>query len=254
MTTVDRLNILDVPVDAIDMPGALRFAEQLIRHPVRRGYVLAVNPEKVFALKRDPDLLGIFRDAALLLPDGIGIVWAAGFLCGCRIRRTTGADFMQDLCVLAVRMGFSVFIYGSTEETNRKATEILLRRLPGLKVAGRCNGYVPEAGIPDLIRKINASGAEILFVGLGSPRQEHFIRNNFPDLQVKLCQGIGGTLDTIAGNVKRAPEWCRRINLEWLYRLIRQPRRLKRQLVLPRFLWRILLEKHRRTVGRDEMN
>jgi N-acetylglucosaminyldiphosphoundecaprenol N-acetyl-beta-D-mannosaminyltransferase len=124
------------------------------------------------------------------------------------------------------------------------ATEILRRRYPGLEIAGRSNGYVKEEHMPDLIDQINKSKAEILFLALGSPKQEiWFARNRHSLENVKICQGIGGSLDTIAGNVKRAPAIWRKCSAEWLYRLIKEPKRIKRQRVLPLFVLMVLSRK-----------
>ena len=113
---------------------------------------------------------------------------------------------------------------------------MLAERFPGLKIAGRANGYVKDEEMPGLIEKINESGAAVLFVALGSPKQEKWFAKYKDKLpHVRVVQGIGGTLDTIGGTVKRAPEfWCRH-NLEWLYRLLSEPKRIARQRVLPVF-------------------
>jgi N-acetylglucosaminyldiphosphoundecaprenol N-acetyl-beta-D-mannosaminyltransferase len=183
-------------------------------------------------------------NADLLIPDGIGVVHAARILHGVRLARIPGVELMQDICQLAATEGHRVFVYGGREEVNMTATEILRRRYPGLEIAGRSNGYVKEEHMPDLIDQINKSKAEILFLALGSPKQEiWFARNRHSLENVKICQGIGGSLDTIAGNVKRAPAIWRKCSAEWLYRLIKEPKRIKRQRVLPLFVLMVLSRK-----------
>jgi len=151
---------------------------------------------------------------------------------------------MGQICRLAAEKGYGIFMFGASEEVSRKTAEVLPERYPGLRIVGRAHGYLRDDEMPALVERINASGAQILFLALGSPRQEKWYATHRDALKtVRVCQGIGGTLDTIAGNVKRAPEiWCR-WNLEWLYRLLDDPRRWKRQRVLPVFATRVLIEK-----------
>ena len=239
----ERVEILGVPLDLVDMQGALAAAETLINGETTSGCVLAVNPEKVIALRKDDWLLDFSRKAALLIPDGIGAVWAARILTGVQVGRVPGADLMQNLCALAAEKGYKCFFYGAREEVSVGAVEILQKRYAGLEVVGRRNGYVQQGEMDSLVNEINASGAQILFIALGSPRQEKWVAEYGARLQVKVIQGIGGTLDTIAGHVKRAPEIAQRLNLEWLYRLLKDPRRLRRQIVLLVFVWLVVAAK-----------
>jgi len=121
--------------------------------------------------------------------------------------------------------------------------DILEQRYPGLEVVGRRNGFVQPTEMDALVNQINASGAQILFIALGSPRQEKWVAQYGVRLQVKLIQGIGGTLDTITGHVKRAPEFWQRFNLEWFYRLINEPKRITRQIKLPVFSLMVIKQK-----------
>lgn len=246
----DRLKILNIWVDPVSRAMALDRAADYLLQGHRPHTIFASNPEKNFSVPADPDLYRVFSEADLLLPDGIGIVWAARVLYGRQLERVPGSEFIFDLCRLAVREGCGVFLYGSDEEVNRRSAEILAERYSGLNVAGRANGYVKDSEMPALIRKINDSGAKILFVALGSPRQEKWYTRHKDALQhVRIVQGVGGTLDTIAGKVKRAPAlWCR-YHLEWLYRLLDDPRRIRRQKVLPVFVLLVLTEKIKKRLG-----
>ena len=159
-----------------------------------------------------------------------------GFLHGVRLSRVPGVEVMHAISRLSARKGYRIFIYGAKEEVSRIACERLQILYPGIHIVGRENGYLPAEKMPGLIDRINASGAEVLFLALGSPKQERWLSEHRDNLKtVRVCQGIGGTLDTIAGTVKRAPDvWCR-LNGEWLYRLICEPQRVRRQMVLPVF-------------------
>lgn len=239
-----RLKILNVSVDPVDMEQALQRVDSFVREGDRPHAVFAVNPEKNFSVPKDAALYSIFQSADLLIPDGIGVVMAARLLYRARLQRVPGVELMANICRLSADKGYRVFIYGAKEEVSHSAAETLLVRYPALQIVGRANGYVTEEQMPSLINAINSSGAEILFIALGSPRQEKWFATHRDSLQhVRVCQGIGGTLDTLAGTVKRAPAvWCR-YNLEWLYRLLAEPSRIGRQKVLPLFAALIVREK-----------
>lgn len=248
-----RIKILDIWVDAVTRTEAIRWVAEILRSGQRPHSIFASNPEKSFSVPQDPDLYRVFQQADLLLPDGIGMVLAARLLYGPSLQRIPGAEFMEDICKLAAAAGHKIFIYGAKEEVNLKSAEILQARYPGLVVAGRANGYLSPDEMPGLIRQINESGAEILFLALGSPKQEKWYASYSDSLeQVKVVQGIGGTLDTIAGKVKRAPELWRRYSGEWLYRLLKEPKRIRRQRVLPLFMLRVLAAKIGRLLKRAE--
>lgn len=243
MSTMDtplRVEVLGAPVDAIDMQGALGLIDEHIHKSHRPMCVLSVNPEKVYALREADWLRAFFAGAGLLLPDGVGIVLASRCLFGIRMGRVPGADLMQRLCAQAAHRGHRVFLYGATEAVNRSAVDKLQKSYPGIKIVGRANGYRRPAEMDDLVQEINRAQVDILFVALGSPRQERWICEHLPNLTVKVCQGIGGTLDVVAGRVKRAPTWLRAAGMEWLYRLLCQPSRIWRQLRLACFAWEVI--------------
>lgn len=236
-----RLDILNIWVDAVTRQEAREKVNEILDHGRRPHFVFASNPEKNFTVPKDPVLYDIYRRADMLLPDGIGMVMAARLLYGKKIERIPGSEFIFDICDIAQSKGSSVFVYGSKPWVNQTACHRLSQRFPNLCIAGRSDGYVPPEKMPQLIDAINASRAQLLFVALGSPLQEKWMATYASRLtSVKVCQGVGGTLDTIAGNVKRAPRlWCR-YHLEWLYRLLKEPRRIRRQKVLPLFALSIL--------------
>ena len=247
-----RLNILNIWVDPVDKTEALDRVKSFLENDKRPHSVFAANPEKNFSVPRNPLLYEAYREADLLLPDGIGIVAAARILYGARLTRVPGSEFIADICNLAIREEFGVFLYGASEKVNKASVEKLKNRYPSLQIVGRSNGYVKEEEMDGLIEKINASKAEILFLALGSPKQEIWFATYKDHLKhVRVCQCIGGTLDTIAGNVKRAPEFWQRLSLEWFYTLISDPKRIRRQKVLPFFAAMVLLAKLRnRQIGR----
>jgi N-acetylglucosaminyldiphosphoundecaprenol N-acetyl-beta-D-mannosaminyltransferase len=249
----ERLKILNLWVDVVNMRQAIEKIRHFIDSGTRPHSVFAVNPEKNFSIPKDVVLHQAFKDADLLIPDGIGVVLAARILYGKKMSRVTGVDLNSSLCALAAERGYKIFVFGAREEINRKAISIMQERYPGIKIAGRSHGFISHEEMPALIESINASGAEILFLAMGSPRQERWYSAYKHQLtHVKVCQGIGGTLDTITGVVKRAPElWCR-YSMEWLYRLLSEPTRIKRQRVLPVFAALVSIEKIKALVGLAE--
>jgi len=161
-----------------------------------------------------------------------------------RIARVPGAELMPAICARASQKGYRLFLFGASPEVNARAVAVLRETYPGIAIVGHQDGFVDEAGMPQLIDAINASGAQILFVALGSPKQEVWMEQYLPRLaHVRVCQGVGGTFDVLAGRVRRAPRVFRRLNLEWFYRLITEPRRAIRQIVLPRFTWQVFRAK-----------
>lgn len=245
-----RLNILDVWVDPVDMQHALGRIEQFVNTGSRAHSVFAVNPEKNFSVPRDKALYRTFQNADLLIPDGIGVVMAARLLYGAKIARVPGVELMEELLRLAAVKGYTLFLFGGKEEVNKRAVEVAQQRYPGLRIVGRANGYVTEAEMPALIDQINASGAQLLFLALGSPRQEAWFTRYGGQLEtVRVCQGVGGSLDVMAGKVPRAPLFWRRLSLEWFYRLACEPKRIVRQRVLPLFALAVGWEKLRLIMG-----
>lgn len=234
-----RIDVLGVPVDCVDMDTAMQHIGRILEGD-RAQAVIAVNPEKVIAAQASPRLLHALAQAGLLIPDGIGIVLAARFLHGIKMSRVPGSELMPTLCEYAARMQHPVFLFGATAQVNELALEELRRRYSGIEIAGAENGYIPEDDMPKLIDRINASGAKILFVALGSPRQEDWMLKHLPALNVRVCQGVGGTFDVLAGKVRRAPRVFLKLNLEWLYRLLRNPGRLTRQTALPYFFFQTI--------------
>jgi N-acetylglucosaminyldiphosphoundecaprenol N-acetyl-beta-D-mannosaminyltransferase len=234
-----RVEILGVPVDCVTSEQALRAVEAMLESDTT-DTVIAVNPEKVMRARRDPALLSQLMRAGLLIPDGIGVVVAARGKQSDPVEQVAGSDLMPALCGLAARKGHPVFLFGGCREANASAARALKAQVPDLVIAGAEHGFVADEDMPAVVRRINESGADFLFVALGSPKQEAWMERWVPELRVKVVQGVGGTFDVLAGRVKRAPVAWRRAHLEWLYRLLSEPARVRRQAVLPRFAAQII--------------
>ncbi|MBQ7814524.1 MAG: WecB/TagA/CpsF family glycosyltransferase [Thermoguttaceae bacterium] len=232
----ERTRVLGVPVDALTMATALERAVELAKDRTTASYAVAINPEKTFAIRRSAELAQFVENAALALPDGVGVVWASRLLNGRKIERVPGADLAEAVCARSGAEGLNLFFYGAKEEASVGAVAELRRRYPDIRVVGRRNGYVKAEEMDALTQEIADSNADVLLVALGSPRQERWIAEHAARTKVGLCLGVGGTLDTFAGTVKRAPLAWQKMNLEWFYRLLKQPSRIWRCRLLAYFV------------------
>lgn len=237
-----RIDILGVPLDCVTMESAVDYADSIIREK-RSGAILAVNPEKVIHCLDNGAFLEMIKAADLLIPDGIGVVLAAKMRGETSIERVPGSELMPNLCKLAAQKGYSVFLFGAKPEVNDMTVRTLGARYPGLRIVGHQHGYLEAGDMDDLADRISSLSPDLLFVALGSPRQEQWIMEYLPRMDVRVCQGVGGTFDVICGNVRRAPRMFRSLHLEWFYRLVTNPRRLVRQTALPRFVWKLMVSR-----------
>lgn len=243
-----RMPLGEIAVDAVDMTAILSAAKNCVMQQ-RKISIFAVNPEKVIRAESDKKLSEALLRSEFLIPDGIGAVIALR-LAGYEAERVPGSELMPELCRHAALDGWRVYLLGASEAVNQKAAQALLRDYPGLMIAGRQHGYFADGSSAAIVEAINLAKPDILFVALGSPAQELWINEWRHELNVHVLQGVGGTFDVLAGEVKRAPRAWRRLNLEWLYRLLSNPNRILRQTALPRFAWRLLQRRYSSTPKR----
>ncbi|ARI76215.1 WecB/TagA/CpsF family glycosyltransferase [Halobacillus mangrovi] len=210
----------------------------------RQSMIVAINPEKILKAQDDPDLMELLNKADYQIPDGVGVLFASRLNKGGIQNRITGIDMFLTLCEQAALYGKSVFLYGAKPGVAEQAKERLLERYPNLKVAGVLDGYIKDEAY--IKQTINEANPDILFVALGSPAQEYWMIDNMKDLNVNIFQGVGGSFDVISGRIKRAPAPVQKVGLEWLYRLVLEPWRFKRQSKLPGFLYKVWQDKKSR--------
>lgn len=229
-----RIEIFDLPIDNVTKEEAVQYISKLLEDE-KPHYAVAINPEKALRAYKDDELLKIIQNSHLNFVDGVGIIFAARLFKGIRIKeRVTGIDLFTELLKLSESKGYGVYLLGTKDESLKKAILNIKNNFPNLKILGYHNGYFdnPE----EIIKDIAKSNAQILFVGMGSPKQEKFIYNNLDNLNVRFAMGVGGTFNVYANEFKRAPFLIQRLGLEWLYRFILDPKRLPRILSLPKFL------------------
>lgn len=233
-----QVRLLGVRLDALDRQQVLAAIKEFVASN-RPHQVITANAELVYRAWHDPEVARVMAGAALVTPDGAGIVWAARRLAGITLQRVTGIDLTADICEAAVKNGWRIFLYGGRPGVAEEAATRLEARYPGLIICGTSHGYLEAAEVKKLVTRIRTTSPHVLLVGMGAPKQELWTSQHLEELGVPVCLGVGGSLDVLAGRARRAPEWIQRANLEWLYRLVLQPSRLKRQIVLPAFAWRV---------------
>ena len=248
-----RTDVLGIPVDCITMDGALNFAERLIDGGSKGQYILAINPEKVMVLLKDDALRTTFSQATILIPDGIGVVWASRLLGGHILERVTGTDIFLGLSrALSRNNHHSYYFLGSSEATLRIISNRMQKDFPSIAVAGV---YSPpfareftEKENTGIIDAINNTRPDVLWVGMTAPKQEKWIYQNKDRLNVKFIGAIGAVFDFYAGTVKRPHPWFLEHGLEWLPRLVGEPRRLWKRMFIsaPLFMARVLAERIKR--------
>jgi N-acetylglucosaminyldiphosphoundecaprenol N-acetyl-beta-D-mannosaminyltransferase len=234
----ETIPILGTNVDAF---SSMRDTVQWIRRRIAARtstFCVAINPEKIYRARQDIRLSRVLESAHLRICDGIGVSVAARLLHGKRLPRCTGVDLFLTLTAMAWEQGWKVYLLGASRESNVGARRVLSATFPGLRIAGNRDGYFDDSQA--MVQRINDSGADLLFAAMGSPRQEFWIAEHLPHLKPVLCMGVGGSLDIVSGTVHRAPGIFRRTGLEWLYRLLLQPGRLRRQVSLPLFAFDVL--------------
>ncbi|MBC7327691.1 WecB/TagA/CpsF family glycosyltransferase [bacterium] len=203
-------------------------------------YIVTCDTYSFVVASKDKEFSSIVRGADIVTPDGMGVVLGARLL-GLPVKeRVAGADIVVKLFPIAEKHGWKLFFLGGAEGIAEKAKENVLKNFPSLQIVGCHNGYFGENEEGKVIEKIKNSDADILIVGMGIPKQEKFIWRNREKLNVKVAIGVGGTLDVLAGKVKRAPHFMRRIGLEWLYRLICQPSKIEKVARIPYFYFLVL--------------
>lgn len=234
----DQVNILGVNVDAVTMAEAV--AHVTAAMDVRANVMIATaNAEMIMRATHDEELRDILNAAALVVPDGAGTVWAARHLGHAMPERVAGYDLAQELLRRAPAEGRRIYFFGAAPGVAEKAKEKAEQLYPGIEIVGVRNGFFSPADNAAIITEIKAAHPDLLLVALGVPKQEKWIAAHLAALDVPAAIGVGGTLDVMAGVMKRAPYWMQKAKLEWLFRGLMQPKRAGRLLALPKFVLKV---------------
>ena len=208
-------------------------------------HVVTLNAEILYRAQTEPRLMEVINNASLVTADGSGIVLAADKLCGQKIERVTGIDLMTELCKRSASCGWKVYLLGAAPGVAEAAAKNLMEQY-GTQVVGWHDGFFKPEEQAWVIGEINEKKPDILFVGLGAPRQEFWIVDNKSKLHIPLAIGVGGCFDVISGNLQRAPLAFQKLGIEWLWRLIKEPWRYKRMMALPKFVLLVNREARRK--------
>ena len=233
------VNIAGINIDDITMNQAVERVYEFIDSGENHA-IYTPNAEIMMEGITSKNLKSILNNADMLVADGAGVVLASKILGKKVAEKVSGFDLVKNLLISSKVRPIKFFLFGGKPGIPEAATSNINKDYPGAEVVGIRNGYFKEDEIPSIIEQINNSGAEVLLVCLGAPKQEEWIEKNKSQLKVKVSMGVGGTMDVLAGNVKLAPDFFRNNGLEWMYRLYKEPKRFKRMLRLPKFILYIL--------------
>ena len=237
-----RIDVLGVGFDNVTMEEAVSRGVELARE-AGTHYVVTPNPEIVEVCRENPEAKSAVNGAALVLPDGIGVIKGAAMLGTPLKERVPGVEFAAALLEKMAQENLSLYLLGSNPGVAELAKEKLEARYAGLRVVGTHDGYFQEDA--PVVEEIRRSGADVVFVCLGAPKQELWMAKNGEATGAHLLCGLGGSINIFAGTVERAPKfWCDH-GLEWLYRLLKEPSRIGRMMKLPLFLVHVQQEKRR---------
>ena len=239
---VKRIEIMSVPIDAVNMAQAKAQVVSFFQQENLK-VIYTPNTEIVMEAQRDPMLLDAIKAANLVIPDGIGLIYASRILKKGLRERVTGVDLMGEILSYCNQQGKSIYILGGKPGVAQLAGENIQIKFPQIRIAGINDGYFKETETEKIIEEINHSSADILFVALGAPKQEKWIYQYREKLKARIAMGVGGGVDIWAGTVKRAPKVYQKLGLEWFYRLLKEPWRYKRMLSLPKFMIKVLFSK-----------
>lgn len=230
-----RLQILGVGIDPINSAQALDRVGAFIEEGTPHQIVTA-NAEIIYQASHNEKMKQIINQAQMVTADGSGVVWASKELGKPLSQRVTGIDLVNSICRASAEKGWKLYILGSAPGVADTAAENIKKSFPGCNIIGTHHGYFDAGEEEDILAELRELKPDVLFVALGAPKQEYWIADHVPGLGIPVAMGIGGSMDVLSGNVKRAPKWMQKMSLEWLYRVLIQPTRFKRILALPKFM------------------
>lgn len=238
--TPDRINIMGIHIDNVSPAEALNKALSILDGH-NKGYIVTPNSEIVYQCRKDKAAKNAIEKAAMTVPDGVGVVYAAKILGTPLKGKVAGIELAEALLPELVKRQTGLFILGAKPGIAELAGKKLAEKVPGLMIAGTNDGYFTDDR--EVVKKINASGAGVCFVCMGAPKQELWMARNADTLDCDLMLGIGGSVDVFAGVSKRAPKIFIKLGLEWFYRLCKEPKRIGRMVRLPLFLLLVFADK-----------
>lgn len=246
----EKINVRGVYFDNVNFDEAMEKVKELVKSE-GTSVMFTPNSEIVQSCIENNELYKVINSADLVIPDGIGVVYAAKILGTPLKQKVPGCEVAEKLMEYAAQSTDGVFLFGGGKKTEERdavssiAAGKLREKYPGINIVGTRDGYFTDDDVDGIVDEINNSGAKILFVCLGAPKQEKWIYDNRDKLKVNFAAGLGGTLDVFAGVAKRAPKFFLKTNLEWFYRLLCMPTRIGRMMKLPKFLFGTIIHRNK---------
>lgn len=238
------IKILGVEIDNVNIEEAVLRTKELIESSNKScELVVAPNTEFIMEAQKDREFFEILKTAKLSTPDSVGVIIGGKLQKKSFKERIPGQAYFRSILEYGEKVGWTFYLLGGKGEVPKLATENLLKIYPNLKIVGYHEGYFEEDSEKEVIKEINSLSPNVLFVAMGAPAQEKWIYNHQKELKVDVAAGQGGTFDYESGKIKRAPKIIQKLCIEWLWRLIIQPTRIKRMIVLPIYLFKVLTAK-----------
>lgn len=228
---VKRYPILNTYVNAISMEETIEAVEAIIKEGKPTQHVV-INASKVNLMEKDEKLRKIVNDCPIINADGASIVWAAKVLGVPLTERVTGIDLFLKLVEIANEKQYKIYLFGAKEEVVCKVKSIFEEKYPNLQIVGFRNGYFTETDEDDIVKDMQKSGADMLFVAFSSPKKEYWVHKYIKQLNIPFVMGVGGSFDVVVGVTKRAPLWMQKCGLEWVYRFIQEPGRMWKRYII----------------------
>lgn len=235
----ERIQILGVPVDRVSMATTLEVLDGYVSSG-QPHLIVTADASGIAQAQEDAELMEIYNSADLVTPDSVGVLWAAKRLGNPLIERVSGVDIVDRLCAASADRGYRIYFLGAAPGVAELAAEKMRLRHPGCNIVGARHGYFPPDSDEEVAREVAETTPDILFVAMGIPRQERFIRRTQNIIRAKVAVGVGGSFDVFSGKAKRAPKIVQKMRLEWLWRTLLNPKKIAKAKNLPKFVRLVL--------------
>lgn len=221
----ERITILNTTIDVLNVKETIDLVEEYVKTKTPL-HLMGVNADKINEVNDNELMKEIVNKCGIINADGASVILASKYLNKPLPERVAGVDLMQDLVKLSEEKGYSIYLLGAKQEVVEKTSEVLKNRYPKLKISGIHNGYFKESDWSDISKELKSLKPDFVFVGITSPIKEYLIEFLQNDGNDSVFMGVGGSFDVISGNIPRAPKWMQKCNLEWLFRVMQEPKRL----------------------------
>lgn len=240
-----RITIMGTQIDVLDVAQTIDLVEQYViqKEPL---HLIGVNADKLNEIAKNDRLCGIVNNCGIINADGASVILASKYLKKPLPERVAGIDLMQDLIQLSEEKGYRVYLLGARQEVVEKTAETLRQQHPKLQIVGVRNGYFKQEDWPAVSQELKNAEPDFVFVGITSPLKEYLVEFLQADGHRCVFMGVGGSFDVISGNISRAPKWVQKINMEWMYRLLQEPKRLFKRYFVGNWKFIVAIAKEKR--------